>query len=58
MVPVTCCGTALTGMLSSISVYNGIFVSALSTAAKIAVVGTVYAREVCKISTTEKDRLI
>lgn len=49
LVPVTPCGAVLMETLLSISAYNGIFVSALSSAAKIAAMGTVYAREVCRI---------
>jgi len=36
-------------MLLSVLVCNEIFVSTLSSAAKIAAAGTVYAREVCRI---------
>lgn len=49
MAAVTCCGAVLMEMSLSVSVYNGIFVSALSSATKIAAMGTVYACEVCRI---------
>lgn len=49
MAAVTCCRAILMEMSLSVLVYNGIFVSALSLATKIAAMGTVYACEVCRI---------